>query len=222
MSRPEKIKLLLASGNEHKYREFADFFAATGDVGNCVELSWARDFPNQAGEIAETGATYEENALLKAEFWADFAGIPAIADDSGIEVRCLGWGPGVRSARAASGSDAERVRWMLDSMAGSRDRRACFVACVAIAFPAKRPAGRRGFFSAEGSCAGNIALRPAGNFGFGYDPIFVPDGHEMTFAELGPEVKSKISHRAVAMRGVALALPSVIKYNAVCRSALQN
>jgi XTP/dITP diphosphohydrolase len=170
------------------------------------------DYPD-FGSIEENGSSYEENAAIKARAWADFAGIPAIADDSGLEVRSIGWAPGIFSARAASGSDRDRIRWLLSRLDGCDDRHARFVSCIVIAFPG----GTRpyvDYFSALGVCRGNITLSPAGNDGFGYDPIFVPDGYSVTFAEMGRE-KSKISHRAVAMMGVAKMMPSVIKYSTV-------
>jgi XTP/dITP diphosphohydrolase len=183
--------------------------------GDSPELVSASDLPPYPGVIKETGSSYEENAIIKARAWANFAGIPAIADDSGLEVRALGWGPGIFSARAAPGNDSDRIKWLLDSIAASRDRLARFVACVAVAFPV---CGRncrnigRNYFSAQGVCHGNIAGAPSGDAGFGYDPVFVPCGYNATFAELGADVKSKISHRAISLRGIALMLPSVIKY----------
>jgi XTP/dITP diphosphohydrolase len=159
--------------------------------------------------VEENGSTYEENALLKAKAWADFIGFPALADDSGIEVRCLGWKPGILSARAAS-SDTDRIKRLLGLMSGSSDRRARFVASLAVAFPGESIG--RGYFSSDGVCWGFVVDSPSGTSGFGYDPIFVPDGREETFADLGPDVKSKISHRALAFEGLARMLPSVIQY----------
>jgi XTP/dITP diphosphohydrolase len=183
--------------------------------GDWPELMSAADFPPYPGVIEETGSDYEENALIKARAWANFTGIPAIADDSGLEVRALEWGPGIFSARAAPGSDSDRIKRLLEGIADTRDRFARFVACIAVAFPASGrncPCGRRNFFSAQGVCRGNIARYPSGSAGFGYDPVFVPHGYDATFAELGSGVKSKISHRAKSLRGIALMLPSVIKY----------
>jgi XTP/dITP diphosphohydrolase len=183
--------------------------------GESPKLVSAADFPPYPGVIEETGSDYEENALIKARAWANFTGIPAIADDSGLEARALGWGPGIFSARAAPGNDSDRIRWLLGRIAGASDRRARFVACVVVAFPMperNRPGGRGNYFSVQGVCRGNIARAPSGSAGFGYDPVFVPHGYEATFADLGAGVKSKISHRAISLRGIALMLPSVIKY----------
>jgi len=178
-----------------------------------IKLIGARVFPN-IGVIEESGLTYEENAAIKAKAWANFAGMPALADDSGLEVRALDWEPGIHSARAARGSDYDRTRWLLARMEGCEDRRARFTACIVIAFPDRGKSGR-GFFSSSGTCEGQITREPRGRCGFGYDPVFVPDGYDATFAEMGAAEKSKISHRALAMRGVAHLMGSVIKYYAV-------
>jgi XTP/dITP diphosphohydrolase len=206
-----KIKLLLASGNSHKYDEFADFFSRIGDAsGEPIKLLRSSDYPD-FGPIEENGSSYEENAAIKARAWANFTGIPAIADDSGLEVRSMDWAPGIFSARAASGIDADRIRWLLSRLDGCDDRFARFKACIVIAFPGGN-SHYVDYFSALGACRGNISRFPAGSGGFGYDPVFVPDGCGATFAEMGREEKSKISHRAVAMMGVAKMMPSVIKY----------
>jgi XTP/dITP diphosphohydrolase len=169
-------------------------------------------------DAEETGSSYEENALLKARAWARRTGIPSIADDSGLEVRALGWRPGIYSARAGE-NDSDRINWLLGELSGRDDRRARFVACLVIAFPFERSV-RRDYFASSGVCWGNISS-PRGKSGFGYDPIFVPDGYGATFAELGPSVKSEISHRASAMRGVAQIINSVVKYDAVYRGTLR-
>jgi XTP/dITP diphosphohydrolase len=182
--------------------------------GDWPELVSASEFSPYPGVIEETGSEYEENAVIKARSWANFTGLPAIADDSGLEVRALGWRPGVFSARSAPGNDSERVKWLLDNIADSRDRFARFVACVSVVFPSSGhccPGRRRNYFSVRGVCSGDIAGSPSGSAGFGYDPVFVPYGYGATFAELGAAVKSKISHRAISLRGIALMLPSVIK-----------
>ena len=182
-------------------------------VGVKIKLRGAGDFP-EIGEIEESGLTYEENAAIKASAWADFAGMPAMADDSGLEVRALGWEPGIHSARAARGDDSDRIEWLLSRMKDHEDRRARFVACIVIAFPNDGNSAR-GYFSSRGVCQGRLTHAPRGRFGFGYDPVFVPDGYDVTFAEMGACEKSKISHRALAMRGVAHMMRSVIEYHAV-------
>ena len=185
-------------------------------AGERIELLGAQNFP-EIGTIKENGSSYEENAAIKAAAWADFAGMPALADDSGLEVRALDWEPGIHSARASAGSDADRVRWLLSRMENHEDRHARFVACIVIAFPDNGKTGR-GYFSSRGICRGRITRAPEGRGGFGYDPVFVPDGYDATFAEMGSALKSQISHRALAMRGVAHMTQSVIKYYAVRHS----
>jgi len=182
------------------------------DAGEKIELLGAQDFP-EIGAIEESGSSYEENAAIKAREWANFAGMPAIADDSGLEVRALDWWPGIFSARASSGSDYDRIEKLLSSLGNHDDRNARFVACIVFAFPGVKK--EHGCFSSRGICRGRITHAPRGRGGFGYDPIFVPDGYGATFAEMGSLEKSKISHRALAMRGVAHMMSSVIKYYAV-------
>ena len=218
------MQLLLASANAHKFREFKNFFVKY-DIftGSGVELLLPdadflmRDGIAAPGEIEETGETYEANALIKARSWANCSGFPAIADDSGLEVHALSWAPGVRSARVVDGSDEDRVRWLLRELKGAGNRRACFVANLVIAFPGDEDSAEKGrnYFSVEGRCWGRIADSPSGNNGFGYDPVFIPDGFVQTFGELSHEEKSNISHRAIAMRGIAKILPAVLKYKTV-------
>jgi XTP/dITP diphosphohydrolase len=205
------IKIVLASGNRHKYEEFADFFASLSDVsGERVHLLDGADFDRAPGDVDESGSSYGENAAIKARAYAASLGLPAIADDSGLEVRALGWRPGIYSSRVAVG-DSGRISWLLREMEGKNDRRARFRASLVIAFPGGRE-GAGDYFSSEGVCWGNISACPSGQDGFGYDPVFVPDGYQKSFAELGRAVKREISHRAIAMRGVALLLPNVVKY----------
>jgi XTP/dITP diphosphohydrolase len=225
------FKAVLASGNSNKRAEFADFFKSKALEPFNIELVCTGRLAETKGappEPEETGASYEENAAIKAQAWADFFGIPAIADDSGLEARHLSWRPGIFSARAAPGTDAERTEWLLREMSGASDRRARFVACIVIAFPSsamlnwrkgKRHVCGRRYFASEGICWGNIAHKPSGTDGFGYDPVFIPDGYENTFSELGKEMKSRISHRAKAMAGVAQIAASVIKYWSVRKQA---
>lgn len=212
------MKIVLASGNRHKYTEFLAFFdRLKKDVCCDFELLYAGDFERHllsSVDVEETGDTFEENAAIKARAWASATGLPALADDSGIEVRALQGAPGIRSARAAEGSDGDRVVWLLTQLGQSVDRRACFTASLAIALPGFAVNGRD-YFAAEGRCWGNISDAPKGENGFGYDPIFIPDGSAQTFGELTAAEKSKISHRAIAMKGIAQMFPSVVKYSSV-------
>lgn len=214
------MRIVLASGNRYKFEEFESFFCRHGLIARSgLELVSAEGILDKKNielpDVEETGSSYEENAFIKASAWANLLGIPAMADDSGLEVEALSWGPGIRSARAAPGSDEKRISWLLGELEGVEDRRACFVANIVIAFPIaglNAECAGRGYFSIEGRCWGSIADKPSGNEGFGYDPVFLPSGHSMTFAQMTRDEKLKISHRAVAMNGMAQILPSVIKY----------
>jgi len=198
------MKIVLASSNRNKYREMKEAF---GPIG--VELIYGGD-TDVSIEVDETGDSYEENALLKARAWSEALGMAALADDSGLEVHALGGAPGVHSARAVPGSDADRTMWLLSQMEGAEDRRARFVSCIAVVFPDKEPP-----LVYRGICSGTIASNPRGSGGFGYDPIFIPDGYDATFSELGDQIKTKISHRAMAIKGIAEMLIPVLKYYAV-------
>jgi XTP/dITP diphosphohydrolase len=146
----------------------------------------------------ETGDTYAANAIIKAEFYARATGICALADDSGLEVEALDGAPGVFSARYAGvgASDAERRRLLLSELAQvpTEQRQARFVCAVAIATP-----GGSVLNISEGACEGAIIFEPRGSGGFGYDPLFVPDGFQKTFAELSDAIKNEMSHRARAL-----------------------
>jgi XTP/dITP diphosphohydrolase len=188
--------LVLATGNRHKYVEFLELLP-----GNMVKkLLFAPDLPDSVKipEVEETGSTYMMNALLKAMAWSAASGLPSLADDSGLEVEALGWEPSVRSARVFDGtrllsSDAERNRWLLERMKHRDDRRARYVAVAALSMPGEWA------LACEGICDGRLAAREAGAHGFGYDPLFVPDGYDASFGELPSSVKNSISHRAKAV-----------------------
>ena len=147
---------------------------------------------------AETGDTYADNAILKARFYARATGLCALADDSGLEVEALGGAPGVYSARyaGAGASDADRRTLLLSELVDvpAEQRNARFVCVVAIALP------NGGVLNtSEGVCNGQIIFEPRGTGGFGYDPLFVPDGFDQTFAELPDTIKNELSHRARAL-----------------------
>jgi XTP/dITP diphosphohydrolase len=186
-------ELLVATKNAGKIRELTELLG-----GLPLRLRGLSDFPD-APEVEETGATFEENARLKATRYAAHARLLTLADDSGLEVAALNGAPGVRSARYAgdSATDAERVELLLRelSRADSHDRRARFVCAVALHDPLS---GAPEIF--HGVCPGRIAPAPRGTNGFGYDPVFIPDGYDQTFAELPAAVKQQISHRALALR----------------------
>lgn len=149
-------------------------------------------------EVDETGETYEDNASLKAKTIGDKTRRITIADDSGLEVEALKGKPGVKSARYAKGSDADRCRKLLKELEGKDNRNAKFV-CVVVCFDPQKQA--RHVF--RGECKGMITTDMKGENGFGYDPIFVPEGYHQTMAQLAAEVKNQISHRARAVNAFA-------------------
>lgn len=187
-------RILLATTNKNKYKEFRDLLP----LDFAEELIFAPDIAPM--DVDEPGETYVTNAYLKARAWADISGIPSLADDSGIEVEALDWRPGVHSARIVEGSDSDRNTWILKQMEGLSHRRADFVAAVALAFP--------GTFTlvCEGICKGQLAWSLSGGNGFGYDPLFIPDGYDCSFGELSSAVKNKISHRAQALKELLMTL----------------
>ena len=190
------VKLLVATNNLGKVREYEELLAG---------LPFEVTFPAQEGialEVEESGATFEENARLKALAYARASGLPTLADDSGLEVDALGGAPGVRSARYAGpgASDVDRYQKLLDALAGVPEdqRTARFCCVVALAWPDGT------VHTAEGRCEGQIGWAPRGEHGFGYDPVFIVDGFGgLTMAELEPEVKNRISHRARAVQNLA-------------------
>jgi XTP/dITP diphosphohydrolase len=191
--------LLLATGNRGKYEEFSALLP--GETAGRLLFAADVAFPGGAlPDVEETGTTYASNAVLKALAWAGASGLPCLADDSGIEVEALGWRPGLFSARIAPGTDADRNQWLLEQMTGRAEgaRRARFVAAVALSVPG------RWTFVCEGVCNGRLGTdADAGaSRGFGYDPLFVPDGYDRSFGALPSEVKNKISHRAEAVRAL--------------------
>jgi XTP/dITP diphosphohydrolase len=189
------LKLLLATHNEHKRREFARLLASSMGVEG-VEVD---TLPDTTALPPENGQTFAENALLKARSAARDTGSVSIADDSGIEAAALGGAPGVRSARYAGeeASDLQNLDKLLrEAPAGSRLEYVCVVAYVDPGEGVERVF--------EGRCTGQVAQTPGGQGGFGYDPAFVPDDGPgaLTMAELTDEQKDAISHRGRAVRAL--------------------
>lgn len=186
------FELLAATTNLGKLREIE---AALSKLP--VSLISLSSFP-EIREIPETGSSYAENASLKAAGYAWQTGKWTLADDSGLEVTALGGAPGIFSARFGGlTSFDEKIKHLLAELtkSGTADRSARFAAAVALAEPTGRIV-----FSAEGICPGIIAEKPRGELGFGYDPVFIPEGFSTSFGELPPEIKNEISHRARALR----------------------
>lgn len=186
------LTLLIATTNQGKLKEYAAIFA-----GLPIELRSLRDVGIE-DDVEETGATFAENARLKAAYYAARSGLPTLADDSGLEVAALNGEPGVLSHRYAGpgASDAERNALILQKLAGVpfHGRLARFVCVIALARP-ERPNDAE---LVEGVLPGVIEQEPRGTGGFGYDPIFYVLDDDKTLAELSPERKNQISHRARA------------------------
>ena len=183
------MKLVLASKNKKKLVEMNDILSQLG-VEVCSEAEAGVDV-----DVEETGTTFEENSLLKARAVMQAGGLPAIADDSGLCVDCLGGAPGVYSARYGGGGldDAARYRLLLENLWGQPDRRAKFVSVITCCFP------NGDVLSARGECPGTIAYAAMGEGGFGYDPVFFVPELNKTFAQLTAEEKNAVSHRGKAL-----------------------
>ncbi len=184
------MKILLATGNKGKIKEMNALFS---DMD--IEFI-GTDTLKETPEVVEDGKTYHDNALKKAMTFYKIALIPTLAEDSGLEVDALHGAPGVYSARIAGegAPDAEKVRKLLEMMKDVPDERrtARFVSVLCLVLD-----GKPYFF--EGQVRGHITRRPSGRSGFGFDPVFVPEGYKRTFASLGQKTKNRISHRARAI-----------------------
>jgi XTP/dITP diphosphohydrolase len=184
------MKFVLASNNPGKLKEMREILSEIGievisqkEAGICVEPE-------------EDGVTFQANSIIKARASCEASGLPAIADDSGLVVEALGGQPGVYSARYGGDglSDADRYTLLLKNMEGKTDRRAKFVSCISCVFP------NGDIITAEGECHGEILHAPAGDGGFGYDPVFFVKGLEKSMGEMTHEEKNSISHRGNAIR----------------------
>ena len=197
----DKISILIATNNAGKITEMRRFL---GDIN--IQLCGLGDFPGII-EPEETSTTFTGNAVLKAVSYALQTKMWSLADDSGLEVAALGGAPGVYSARYAgeNAGDAEKYNKILRELEHTPDekRRARFVCAMAVSDEKGNVK-----FVAEGVCSGKIASSASGANGFGYDPIFIPDGFEQTFGELSGEIKQKISHRAQAIAKIIRFLQS--------------
>ncbi|MDX2247501.1 MAG: RdgB/HAM1 family non-canonical purine NTP pyrophosphatase [Bacteroidia bacterium] len=187
----ERKKLLFGTNNRHKLQEIRQMLGGTYEILCLADLG-------KETEVEETEVTLEGNAILKAKAFYAASGIPCFADDTGLEVEALEGRPGVYSARYAGEgcSYEDNVRKMLTEMTGKKNRKARFRTVIAF-FDGEKTE----IF--EGIVEGEIATEPYGEGGFGYDPIFKPEGHSLTFAALTPEEKNKISHRGKAVRSFA-------------------
>ncbi|BDP40331.1 non-canonical purine NTP pyrophosphatase [Deinococcus aetherius] len=185
------MRVVVATGNAGKVREIAQALGG---------LDWQLEGLSGLPLPEETGTTYEENAALKACAAALMRGVPALADDSGLEVVALNGQPGVYSARFGNrDNDNERNLYLLEKLRGVKDRRAKFVSVVILASPDGQVETYRG------EMTGTLLEGPRGESGFGYDPLFVPDGETRTLAEMTLEEKQAISHRGLALAALVAA-----------------
>lgn len=179
--------IVIATNNQHKVEEYRELLKDQD-----VEIRSLLDYPGFE-EVEEYGSTFQENARLKAEAASKYCGVPAFADDSGLEVEALDGEPGIRSARYADTNEA-RIAKVLTNLEGKESRKARFACSISIAFNGEEIANFMGY------CNGKIVDSVQGEGGFGYDPIFMPEGYDMTFGELPAKTKNKISHRAMACK----------------------
>jgi XTP/dITP diphosphohydrolase len=181
-------QLIFVTHNAHKAEEVKAIINNTFEIKNLSDI-------NFFDEIPETGNTFKENALQKAQYINQKLGCNCFADDSGLSVDALNGEPGVLSARyAGEPSNSQRnTEKLLDALKNETNRKAQFTTIIAVIL------NEQTYFF-EGIIHGTITKTPQGNGGFGYDPIFIPDGYDKTFAELPAEIKNKISHRAIAMQ----------------------
>ncbi len=186
------MKLVLASKNPKKLAELSTILSGLG-IEVCLQADAGVDV-----EVEETGATFEENSMLKAKAVMEASGLPAVADDSGLCCDGLNGAPGVYSARYGGPGldDAGRYRLLLENLRG-QTRAAKFVSVITCCFP------NGDVITARGECPGTIAFAPQGSGGFGYDPVFFVPSLKKTFAQLSPEEKNAISHRGKALRAFA-------------------
>lgn len=186
------MKIVFATNNNHKLTEIREILGQKFEVVSLKDIGCHEEIP-------ETGITLEQNAMQKAEYVNSKYTLDCFADDTGLEVEAIGGAPGVHSARFAEGTDHDseaNMRKLLSLLQGEENRRAQFRTVIALII-----GGRR--YEFEGLVRGTIATEKHGTEGFGYDPIFMPEGYTETFGELGESVKNQISHRARATRKLA-------------------
>ena len=193
------MKIVFATNNEHKLSEIRAILGPQFEVVSLADIGCHEDIP-------ETGTTLEENALMKAEYIYNKYHLSCFADDTGLEVEALDGAPGVHSARYAEGTDHDseaNMAKLLKELEGKTNRKARFRTVIALIQKEGDSTICSREYSFEGEVKGEIATEKSGKGGFGYDPIFVPEGYDKSFAELGEEIKNKISHRARAVAKLA-------------------
>ena len=191
------MKIVFATNNKHKLEEIKDILGKDFEIVSLAEIGCHEDIP-------ETGLTLEENARQKSTYIVEHYNHDCFADDTGLEVDALNGEPGVHSARYAEGTDHDseaNIRKLLSKMSNVKDRTARFRTVISLIINGVE-------HQFEGRVEGRIAAEKHGKEGFGYDPIFIPEGYDKSFAELGEEVKNQISHRARAVKKLAEYLSS--------------
>jgi XTP/dITP diphosphohydrolase len=181
------MEFVLATTNAHKLAEIRKMMPDGFKISSLTDVNFNE-------EIIEDGVSFEENALIKARAVHRYTGMNCFADDSGLEVDALNGEPGIYSARYAgpAAEDPDNLRLVLDRMAGKKDRKARFVAAIALIINGEE-------HTFNGVIEGSLALEPLGSNGFGYDPAFIPEGYEQTFGQLSATIKQELSHRAKAV-----------------------
>ena len=191
------MKIVFATNNKHKLEEIKDILGKDFEIVSLAEIGCHEDIP-------ETGLTLEENARQKSTYIVEHYNHDCFADDTGLEVDALNGEPGVHSARYAEGTDHDseaNMRKLLANLEGKANRKACFRTIISLIIDGVE-------HQFEGKVEGRIATEKHGTEGFGYDPIFIPEGYDKSFAELGEEIKNQISHRARAVKKLAEYLSS--------------
>lgn len=208
------MKIVFATNNPNKLQEIRDILGERFEIVSLQDIGCHEDIP-------ETGETLQENALLKAKYVAEHYGLDCFADDTGLEVEALHGAPGVHSARYAEGTDHNseaNMQKLLHELQDKENRKARFRTVIALLQHPKNQQKEniKNTFAApeihyfEGRIDGIIAKEKRGNAGFGYDPLFIPNGYQQSFAELGETIKNHISHRAQAVEKLAEYLHSKI------------
>ena len=193
------MKIVFATNNKHKLQEIREILGPNFEIVSLADIGCYEDIP-------ETGNTLEENAHQKAEYIFDHYHIDCFADDTGLEVDVLGGNPGVHSARYAEGTDHDsnaNMDKLLSELGDATNRKARFRTVISlITMEGDNPLCSREY-QFEGEVCGHIDTEKHGTEGFGYDPLFIPDGYDKSFAELGEDIKNQISHRARAVAKLA-------------------
>ena len=193
------MKIVFATNNKHKLQEIRAILGSDFEIVSLADIDCY-------DEIPETGNTLEANAHQKAEYIFNYYHLSCFADDTGLEVDALDGAPGVHSARYAEGTDHNseaNMKKLLDELGDNTNRKARFRTVISLILKEEDNSSSYKEYLFDGEVKGHIAKEKHGNEGFGYDPLFIPDGYNKSFAELGENIKNKISHRARAVAKLA-------------------